>query len=109
MVRHLKTGLFTHRLDLADQFPDKTFLNQFRRQVYIQGYGNIIVPLGYIPFCLRHVDQQVFLRQRHLFAAKLERQSALLLQGVHGLVAVNLGQGFPDIAQLLAILGAHRL
>ena len=48
MIGNLKSCFFSHGLDLTYQLTDKTFFQQLRSQVGIQGYRYIVITLRYI-------------------------------------------------------------
>ena len=108
MIHDLKIRVLAHRLNLADDFIDKTFLQQFFRQIGIQYDGHRIIRLGYIAFLLCHFDEQVVFCQRDLNAINIEFQNALFIQFIHRLVAVNAAQIFLDTAKLPAVFRSNR-
>ena len=60
LIHHLKVGFLAHGLNLADDLPDKAFLNQLRRQLGVKNHRNLIVSVRYIALGLGHIDQQIF-------------------------------------------------
>ena len=88
MIHNLESSLFTHGLDLADDLAVEAFLEKLRCQCCIENNGHGIVCLGYITFCLRHIDQEVILCENDFISVKVEGQSALLVQRIHRCVSV---------------------
>ena len=109
LIHHLKSGFLAHGLDLADDFIDKAFLNQFRCQVGIQNNGHIVVA-RYIAFLLGTSIKKVILGQAHFPAVyKSKVRAPFSFSVIHGSIAVNICQGLPDPAQLFAVLRSHGL
>ena len=109
VVGDLKAGVLAHGLDLADDLADKALLDQLRAQVRIQDHGHIGVLLGDEALPPGHIDQQVVLGQDHLCPVKGKGQRAGLVQGIHGLIAIQLRQGGADLPQELPVLGTYGL
>ena len=108
MIHYLKSGFLSHGLDLADDLVHIAFLDQLFRQVGIQNHRHIGVRLGYVSLLLGHFDEEVVLRQAHLYAVHLKDKRSVCIQLIHGRVAVQRSQRFLDAAQLLAVFRANR-
>ena len=109
MIGNLKTCFFSHGLDLTYDLADEALFQKFRSQVGIQGYGYVVVALGYIALGLSHLDQQIIFGQHYQFAAEIKLQCPICLQGVHSGIAVDLRQSLADVAKLLAVLRSDGL
>ena len=96
LMMSLKSGLLAHGLNLAYEFSHKAFLNQFRSQVGIQNNGHIVVFLCHIAVLLGNIDQQVVLCQHHFLAVIVKGKLSLLIQGIHGSAAVDIGQSLAN-------------
>ena len=108
MIHHLKICFLTHGLDLADHLIDKAFLDQLICQVRIENDRHIVVCLCHKAVLLRHIDQQIFLREGNLGSIHIEFQRAVCLEGFHGFASVYRSEVCLDTAKLLAIFRAYR-
>mgnify|MGYP007050605905 CR=1 FL=1 len=72
LVGHLEICFLTHGLDLADNFADKAFFDQFWSQVCIQDNCYIIIFFCYISIFLCYIDQQVILCKNNFLSVKVK-------------------------------------
>ncbi len=107
MIHDLKAGILPHGLDLADHLVDIALLDELRGQVCIDDDRGVSLLHGDEAGLLLHVDQKVILCELDFRAGIVKLQHAVLLELVHGGIAVEGCEGLPDEAQVLSVLRAH--
>ena len=109
MIHHLKAGILTHRLDLADHLIHEAFLDQFIGQSCIQHNCDTAVAFGHEALHLCGIDEQIILLENLLLTIKRDRERSLFIQLIHSCIAVQIRQNLLQRIQLLAEPSSQRL